>query len=279
MDMGKLREFVVIEDDGEMTVMGTDGQVRAFSPFLERWLEGWPRRGEILGCVRSLLEPCPGGRPVEGFDRAAGPAVLLLRRGMTGIKLGPGGAFPAGLRGELESLEPTWASDQSQATIDRLYRVLARGSLMRRKGRRIRTTASGRDLRADPDVLVRMSACWLVPGEGFNTDVAELGAALLLDGADLDVDELTDRAYPAIAEYWTALGEPVGREQVARSMSRWLALASAVGAIPDPWAEDLRTPGSRWPRPVGEVARASLTAMLRYRTVRHIPRRPFAQIA
>lgn len=271
--MGELREFVVLEDDGEITVMGTDGRVHAFSPFLERWLEGWPRRAEILGRVRSLLEPSQEVKPVAGFDRAGGPAARLLRRGIAGIPLAPDGTFPQDVRDRLRELEPAWAGSEPQATVERLYRILARGSLMRRKGRRIRTTASGRDMCQDPDVLVRMSACWLVPGEGFNTDVAELGAALLLDGADLDAGQLSELAYPAVAEYWTALGEPVQREEVFRSMSRWLAFASATGAIPDSWAEELRAPGSRWPRPVGNVARASLTTMLRYRTVRHIPRR------
>lgn len=268
--MGATEEFIFLNGDADAVP----------ESFLETWLSGWPCRTSILARIRHLLESNVNGDPVPGFDQAARPATALLHLGLGGIELERNNSFPQPILQEMRSRVPDWSRLHLNSGLVDLYTVLARGRLMKRQGRAAVTCREAMPLmEQDPEALINMLACWTVANEGFNSDVAELGAALLLVGSVLDPVELAERSHPALAEYWTTRGETVALDHVTQAMIRWISVASATGVIPDSWAEGLRQEGTGWPRPVGEVARTALTTMLRYRTARHIPRRFVARMA
>jgi hypothetical protein len=92
---------------------------------------------------------------------------------------------------------------------------------VRRTGRRIVTTARGRQLHADPAALLVALATELLTGESFRAACAELAVALILDGFVTDYSTaLADRIHPAIvAEGWQATGEPPAPRDVGRTIA------------------------------------------------------------
>ena len=110
--------------------------------------------------------------------------------------------------------------------------MLRRLRLLRRRGRRLRTTARGRELRGDPAALVEALGAELLAGETFAVAVGELAAALLLDGFEADVGTLAAEIQPAIvAEGWQADGDIPDERDVGWEVAGFLCRAEAVGLL------------------------------------------------
>jgi hypothetical protein len=171
---------------------------------LDRWRgRGSQRRTAILDRVAgSLRAPVA----VEAGD-AVDPARWLLERGASGIALTQTGALARSLvREAVERWPHWWRSDlfaapnreTDVAPLHRLHALLREMRLLRRAGRRLRTTTRGRRLRERPDVLLAECAGALLAGDTFDAAAGELTAALLLSGEPADPDRLAETIRPAL---------------------------------------------------------------------------------
>ena len=152
---------------------------------------------------------------VEAGD-AVEPARWLLERGEEGIALTQTGALPRRLVREAVERWPDWwrtdlfgapNRETDVARLHRLHRLLREMRLLRRSGRRLRTTARGRRLRQSTDDLLARCAEALLAGDKFEVAVGELAAALLLCGEPADADGLAEPIEPVIAaDGWHAGG-------------------------------------------------------------------------
>ncbi len=172
---------------------------------LDYWLRrGSPERAAIIDAVADLL-----ASPVRvEADAGIEPALWLLERGEAGIALTQTGALARDLVRQAVELRPQWWNaelfgppnrEAEVAPLEQLHALLREMRLLRRSGRLLRTTPSGRRLRAEPDALLAACAESLLAGERFEHAVAELTAALLLAGEPASSDALTERVHAAVA--------------------------------------------------------------------------------
>jgi hypothetical protein len=212
---------------------------------LERWVRrgntrGGAARGAVIEPVAALVAAEPAGVDPDIARTALAPVLWLLGQAADGIALMQTGALNRALVREAAELWPHWwradlfGPPNRQTDLARLCELddlLRRLRLVRRKGRRILSTARGRKLRADPPALLLALARELLAGEDFYAACAELAAALILDGAAADYsDTLADRVHPAIvAEGWQAAGEPPDARSVRWTIADFLRPAEAIG--------------------------------------------------
>ena len=137
---------------------------------------------------------------------------------------------------------------------------------MRRTGRRIVTTARGRELRAHPPALLAALAEELLAGDSFQAACAELAAALILDGFAADYsDALATEVQPAIvAEGWRSAGQPPEIRDVAWVIADFLRRAQAVGLLERGPGRSRLAPD---PLVLTGAGRAAMTAALRTRAL------------
>jgi hypothetical protein len=98
---------------------------------------------------------------------------------------------------------------------------------VRRSGRRLVATRTGRTLGGDAEALWRAVAGRLGGGHDFGATVTELGLALPLDGGEVLQAELVERVYAAVVgEGWhdRATGRPPDLEAVRRQLAKPLRL-------------------------------------------------------
>jgi hypothetical protein len=247
---------------------------------LQRWLQRGNARGSEQR--RMIIEPIAGllaaDSPVinRSAARAAlAPALWLLKQANDGIALTQTGALNRALVREIAERWPGWwhaelfgppNRQDELALLCELDELLRHLRLVRRTGRRIVTTARGRQLHADPAALLVALATELLAGVSFRAACAELAVALILDGFVTDnSNALADRIHPAIiAEGWQAAGEPPEPRDVGRTIADFLRPAEATGLL-----ERKNSDSRLKPKPLilTDVGRAALISGLRARAL------------
>lgn len=206
---------------------------------------------------------------------ALAPTLWLLKHASDGIALTQTGALNRALVREIAERWPGWWDAElfgppnrqdDLALLCELDELLRHLRLVRRTGRRILTTARGRQLQADPAALLVALATELLAGNSFRAACAELAAALILDGFHADYSNaLTNHIHPAIvAEGWQAAGEPPDPRAVEWTIADFLRPAEATGLL------ERKKSGSRLkPTPLilTDVGRAALITGLRARAL------------
>lgn len=228
---------------------------------LERWRarRSEPRRMIVDRVAAGLRTPAT----VEAGDGVE-PARWLLDQGEQGIALTQTGALSRRLVREAAERWPHWwrselfgppNRESDVAPLHRLHALLREMRLLRRSGRKLRTTARGRRLREQPDALLAACAESLLSGDTFEAAIGELTAALLLSGAPADPDRLAEPIRSAIAaDGWHAGGEPPGRREISWAVSDFLLRAEPVGIVK--WRERRLTAAGRAALHQGLRARA-----------------------
>jgi len=204
-----------------------------------------------------------------------GPALWLLEQADDGIALAQTGALNRALVREVADHWPTWWNADLFGPPNRqddvrllceLDDVMRGMRLVRRAGRRLMTTARGRELYADPAALLATVTSDLLAGDSFRAACAELAVASILDGAVArHSDALADQIQNAlVAEGWHAAGAPPSACDVRWTVGAFLRPAEAIGLL------TRRDSGSR-SKPdlliLTEPGRAALVAGLRQRAL------------
>lgn len=245
----------------------------------EKWLEGPERRRAFLEPLRKTIEGQAPALEEDWVRRAAGPAMSVLRRGMDGIDLTKTGAFRVGFARQMALEHPRWAYGAAPDSLAReadlpmlrdLRAILEDCGFMRSDGPTSFTTDNGAEiLEQTPTGLLMALGCEIVWDQGFASQAAELCAAAVLAGETLDANALADRIHPILEEFCRTSDGGLDVEATRLAAALWLELTSSVGVIPDAYLEDLRSTGSGdWPRPAGDLARACMIAILRFRVLR-----------
>lgn len=245
----------------------------------EKWLEGPERRREFLEPLRELIEGPALALEDEWARRAAGPAMSVLHQGMDGIDLTATGAFSVDFTRRMAREHPCWAYGAAPDLLSReadlpmlrdLRAILEDCGFLRGEGRAAFTTENGAEiLEQTPTGLLMALGCEIVWDQGFASQAAELCAAAVLAGEALEPVALADRIHPILAEFCRSGEDGLEIEATQLAVALWLELTSSVGVIPDAYLEDLRSAGSGdWPQPAGDLARACMVAVLRFRVLR-----------
>ena len=261
---------------------GGDGGSRLEAVQAER-LENWLERGMTRGSAerRSILQPIvelladpPSAIDPNAARAALAPALWLLELGTDGIALTQTGALNRALvRDAAERWRGWWNAEihgsphreTDVALLHELHYQLRRLRLLRRTGRRLVTTARGRELLADPSGLLAAVANDLLADDDFRAACAELAVPLLLAGFEADwAEPLARRVRPAIvAEGWQSNGEPPGVRDVSWAIADFIRPATASGLI-EPQGD---FPFHREPLVLTQAGRPALIAALRDRAL------------
>lgn len=211
------------------------GQTRRTAILTERldnWLRSAERHSPGLYALRSrhvkrLLHPIPA--PL-GFDERFEPVIWFLDRVDQGAVLTDADYLPTAMVREV-SERYGWRmrfpdrparSESELGELAELHELLRRVGAVRRRGKSLYVSSTGRAMREDPDTLWRTIAAGLSEA-GFVRAVAEVYTLLLLDGPQLD-DDLKSRALSVLGEYgWRTDGELPTDREVARAWwgTRW----------------------------------------------------------
>lgn len=251
----------------------------AFSMLTERWLTGPRLRREYLEPLRATIEGRAPHVAEEDVLAAVGPALTVLRQGMDGLRLTRSGAYTPEFTRHMARQHPRWARGSAPETLNREADLPALrdlraiiedcGFTRARDGMAFTTENAVEMMERTPTGLLMALGCEIVWDQGFASQTGELCAAAVLAGEVLDRDRLTDRIHPVLSEFCRSGGKPLDREATRLAVTLWLDLTAAVGVVPDPYLEELRSADSEdWPRPAGELARACMIAMLRFRVLR-----------
>jgi hypothetical protein len=147
-----------------------------------------------------------------------------------------------------------------------LHHELRHLRLLRRTGRRLLTTARGRELLADPAGLALAIATDLLAGDDFRAACAELAIALLLAGFEAEwAEPLARTVHPAIvAEGWQGNGGPPGVRDVSWEIADFIGRATASGLIETQTGDSMF---HRGPLVLSEAGRPAMIAALRHRAL------------
>lgn len=262
---------------------GGDGSSRLEAVQADR-LEHWLERGMTPGSAerRSILQPIadlladPPSAIDPGVARAAvGSALWLLELGTDGIALTQTGALNRALvRDAAERWRGWWNAEihgpphreTDVWLLHELHHELRHLRLLRRTGRRLLTTARGRELLADPAGLALAIATDLLAGDDFRAACAELAIALLLAGFEAEwAEPLARTVHPAIvAEGWQGNGGPPGVRDVSWEIADFIGRATASGLIETQTGDSLF---HRGPLVLSEAGRPAMIAALRHRAL------------
>jgi hypothetical protein len=195
----------------------------------ERWLEsGTEARGEILRRALGLLEPPP---------EAPEALQALLDVAARNIPLTEAQRVPPAVIREiaarLDWTTPgiTVRSERHVPAFVTLRRLATDAGLLARRGRMLRLSPVGRAAQADPNVLADAAArAWFGTDE-FPAEVAEIAAAVLLDGPGA-VDEIVDVATTAVAPAWRRSdGSPPDPEELQEAVHEWIRSGLVLGWV------------------------------------------------
>ena len=262
---------------------GEDGRSRLRAVHDER-LEGWLQRGPggradarraVLDGIAGAVSSEPPAIDFDGARSALEPALWLLEQGNDGIGLTQTGALNRALVREVAERWPSWWEadlfgpphrEDDVTPLWELHQLLRELRLLRRKGRRVKTTKRGRELSGDPPALLEALATELLRGENFYAACAELAGALILGGAPADYGEtLAERVHPAVAAAgWQSGEESPSVRDVSWHIASFLRPAEAIGVLVD---EGSGSRLSRKPLVLTEAGRTALTAALRVRAL------------
>jgi hypothetical protein len=261
---------------------GGDGSSRLESVHAERlghWLErgltrGSAERRSILQPIAELVSDRQSAIDPDAAHAALAPTLWLLELGTDGIALTQTGALNRTLvRDAAERWRGWWNAEihgpphreTDVSLLHELHHQLRRLRLLRRTGRRLVTTARGRELLADPSGLLLTIGSDLLAGDDFRAACAELAVALLLSGFEADWSEpLAKMVRPAIvAEGWQSDGGPPRLRDVSWAIADFILPATACGLI----ETQADFPFHREPLVLTQAGRPALIAALRDRAL------------
>jgi hypothetical protein len=112
-----------------------------------------------------------------------------------------------------------------------LRRVATDAGLLMRRGRVLRLSPAGRAAHSDPAVLAGAAArAWFGTDEFF-TEVAEVAAAVLLDGS-ASPQRIVDVARTAVAPSWRRPdGSPPEPEELRAALHEWMWVGQVLGWV------------------------------------------------
>lgn len=197
----------------------------------EGWLRGQHPR------VRELMEPLlarPTGPPPDG---AAGPLRWLLERVGDGLTLTPAGYLPTSVVAEAKQWYEDWIlpgfATRSESDLPPLLvlREFAQSrKLLTKRGRRLAVSATGRAATADPQRWWTTVVTGWFGGADIVTHVAEVAAALMLDGASHN--DIVDVAVETVAPKFRHRDRsPADRRDIEHALSDWTRPGNSLGFI------------------------------------------------
>lgn len=208
------------------------------------WLaDGPPARGATLRRAFTMVEPPPDPPPPLQtlLDAAREPIMLTAAHYVPPRIVGPiaeefGWTFP-GMPGRTESHIPQFAQ---------LREFASEAGLLARRGRTLRLTSRGTALAEDPAGLAVAAATAWFGGDEFPTAVAEIAAAVLLEGP-ARVEGIVDVVERAVApSFRTRDGRAPGRDEVQATLYAWIRPGTVLGWLErDGLAEMLTGAGRR----------------------------------
>jgi hypothetical protein len=201
------------------------------------------RRQILAAIVNRLLHPAQ--LPAEAADDPLPRLNWLLRQLDGGIALTQGGKL--GQKFVQQSAASFgWDFARPPRTEDDLYelhqlrRLAQRLRLVRRSGRTLTLTVTGRRLAADPEGLWRATAAGLLDGDDFSVFVGELCLAMLMGTgpvSDETIQTTISRATGEEGFLETRTGEPPGEQDIIWAAHDTIDLWRALGLL---------SPGRDW---------------------------------
>ncbi|MGQ0847744.1 MAG: hypothetical protein ACT4OP_01245 [Actinomycetota bacterium] len=224
-------------DSPHPTVPGQSYRTAILTARLDDWLHRAESRSPAFhglrsGIVKRLLQPVPV--PADAAHRMA-PVTWFLERVEFGAQLTQAGYLPPAMvreGWERFSWDLGWTdrpprSETEVVQVHELHLMLRRVGTIRRRGRDLRLTTSGRRMRNDYNEAWRKVAGGLSDGE-WPRAVAEVFTLLLLDGEQHDRD-LEARATAILTEMgWRTDGEPPDTTTVGTS---WWVTRRPLGVL------------------------------------------------
>lgn len=203
-----------------------------------------PRNGAreaLLEQVAPLLdEPAAPLTPEQARDDFA-PLLWLLERGAEdGLPLTETGAlgrvivretverFPAWWRAEIHG-PPHRESDVW--LLEAMHGLARRAGLFRKRHKRLLITKRGRHLAEHPEQLPPALAPFLITGDPFNREVAEIAYALLLLHGEITSEDLKETVYEAVRGRWRTATGDLPAYAVSGTTLGTLDLILCVGAM------------------------------------------------
>jgi hypothetical protein len=207
--------------------------------------DGWAApdagRRALLDAAAPTLDASMRASTGEDVDAAFEPVLWLLgRAGDEGLPLTQTGALgQAIVREAVERFPSWWDSDlvgpphqeAEVALLVSLRDLVQRSRLLRRRKRRLLSTARGRTAREDPGALLAAVAPRLIVGSPFEREVGELASAVLLVEREVSRDELATTLHGAVARLWRGDDGPVDVQAVDRALSPFLDAVTSTGAL------------------------------------------------
>lgn len=197
----------------------------------EGWLRGQHPR------VRELVEPLLA-RPAEPPpDGAAGPLRWLLDRVGDGLTLTQASYLPTSVVAEAKQWYDDWIlpglATRSESDLPPLMilREFAQSrKLLTKRGRRLTVSATGRTAMADPRRWWNTVVTGWFGGVDIVTHVAEVAAALMLDGASQN--DIVDVAIETVAPKFRHRDfSPADRRDIENALWDWIRPGNSLGFI------------------------------------------------
>ena len=193
----------------------------------DRWLEaGTAFRGELLRRALGVIEPPPERpEPLQTLLDVAGRTIQLTEA----LRVPP--AIIREIAARLDWTTPgiTVRSERHVPAFVTLRRIATDAGLLTRRARTLRLSPAGRAAQANPEVLADAAArAWFGTDE-FETDVAEIAAAVLLED-EAPVDRIVKVATTAIAPSWRRPdGSPPAPEETRDAAHEWIHRGLVLG--------------------------------------------------
>lgn len=199
-------------------------------------------RRALLDAAAPTLDAFPRASTAERVDSVFEPVVWLLGRAAEeeGLPLTATGALGRAIVREAVERFPGWWESElfgpphqeaEVALLVALRDLVQRSRLLRRRKRRLLTTARGRAAREDSGVLLAAVAPRLIVGSPFEREVGELASAVLLVEREMSRDSLATTLHGAVAQLWRGDGGPVDVRAVDRALSPFLDAVTSTGAM------------------------------------------------
>lgn len=195
----------------------------------ERWLgSGTEARGEILRRAIGMLEP-PPERPeaLQALLDVAARTIPLTEA----HRVPPAVIREVAARLDWNTPGITVRSERHVPSFVTLRRLATDAGLLARRGRTLRLAPAGRAAQAAPEVLAQAAARAWFGTEEFAIEVAEIAAAVLLDGPG-SVDDVVDVTTTAVAPAWRRSdGTPPDPDELQDAVHEWIRSGLVLGWV------------------------------------------------